>query len=134
MSKIGVMMSADSADGQMSSHFGKAEWIMIADTENRGVEFVKNDGMNGKSAAEIMIRQGCTDAIFTEIGNGAFGHLKAANIRGWVAPEHITGMQAYQMFEQLKLRNVDIATKQGGGHGCCCSSPADAEVPSCCKG
>lgn len=134
MSKIGVMMSADNADEQMSSHFGKAEWIMIANTENRDVEFVKNDGMNGKSAAEIMIRQGCTDVIFTEIGNGAFGHLKAANIRGWVAPEHITGMQAYQMFEQLKLRNVDIATKQGGGHGCCCSSRADAEVPSCCKG
>ena len=27
MSKIGVMMSAERAEGQMSAHFGKAEWI-----------------------------------------------------------------------------------------------------------
>jgi predicted Fe-Mo cluster-binding NifX family protein len=35
MAKIGVMMSADCADEEMSSHFGKAEWILVADTEKR---------------------------------------------------------------------------------------------------
>jgi predicted Fe-Mo cluster-binding NifX family protein len=134
MSKIGVMMSAECADGPMSSHFGKAEWMMIVEPDKSGPEFVKNDGMNGKSAVEIAIRQGCTDVIFTEIGNGAFGHLKAANIRGWVAPEDITGFQAYQMFEQSKLRNVDVATKQAAGHGCCCASRDGSDAPSCCRG
>jgi len=91
MSKIGVVMSADRADGQMSSHFGKAEWIMVSDEENAVPVFVKNEGLNGKSAVEIAIRLGCTDVIFSEIGNGAFGHLHAAGIRAWVAPVQITG-------------------------------------------
>jgi len=134
MSKIGVMMSANSADAPMSSHFGKAEWIMIADTEKPGPEFVKNDGMNGKSAVEIAIHRGCTDVIFTEIGNGAFGHLSAAGIRGWVAPEDITGQQALQLFGQLALEPANTATKQGGGHGCCCASHDGSEAATCCRG
>jgi len=133
MSKIGVMMSADRADEQMSAHFGKAEWIMVAGTENQAPEFVKNEGMNGKSAVEIAIRSGFTDMIFTEIGNGAYGHLHAANIRGWVAPEHITGEQALQMFAQSKLQPANAATKQGGGHGCCCSSADGAKSGGSCR-
>lgn len=134
MSRIAVMMSADRADGQMSSHFGKAEWIMVSDTETKALEFVKNDGMNGKSAVEVTIRQSCTDVVFTEIGNGAFGHLMAAGIHGWVAPENITGQQALKMFEQAALQPVSAATKQGGGHACCCASRAGSEAATCCRG
>lgn len=134
MNRIGVMMSADSADGQMSSHFGKAEWIMVADTENRIPEFVKNEALNGKNAVEIAIHQGCTDVIFTEIGDGAFGHLIAAGIRGWVAPEHITGQQALQMFGQAALQPANASTKQGRSHGCCCTRREASEVAACCRG
>jgi hypothetical protein len=66
----------------MSSHFGNAEWIMVSDAENAVPVFVKNEGLNGKSTVEIAICLGCTDMIFSEIGNGAFGHLQAAGIRG----------------------------------------------------
>jgi predicted Fe-Mo cluster-binding NifX family protein len=134
MSKIGVMMSADRADEQISSHFGKAEWIMVADPHNSVLEFVKNDGLNGRSAVEIAIRQGFTDVIFTEIGNGAFGHLRAAGIRGWLAPEHVTGQQVLKMFEHSQLQAVSSSTKQGGGHGCCCASRTGSEASACCRG
>jgi predicted Fe-Mo cluster-binding NifX family protein len=128
------MMSANSADGQMSSHFGKAEWIMVADTDSSVLEFVKNDGLNGRSLIEIAIRQGFTDVIFTEIGNGAFGHLQAAGIRGWLAPEHVTGRQVLKMFEQSQLQAVSASTKQGGGHGCCCAGRTGSEASACCRG
>lgn len=134
MSKIGVMMSADRGDEQMSSHFGKAEWIMVADTDRSVLEFVKNEGLNGRSAVEIAIRQGFTDVVFTEIGNGAFGHLQAAGIRGWVAPEQITGQQALQMFEQLALQPANASTKQGEGHWCFCAKREGSEVVACCRG
>jgi predicted Fe-Mo cluster-binding NifX family protein len=134
MSKIGVMMQADHADEQMSSHFGKAEWILVVDTENRASAFVKNEALNGKSVVEIAIRQGCTDVIFTEIGIGALEHLRAANIRGWVAPERITGQQALQMFEQLALQPASASTKQGEVHGCCCAKREGSEVVTCCRG
>ena len=134
MAKIGVMMSADHADGQMSSHFGKAEWIMVAETGNQTLAFVKNEGLNGRSAVEIAIREGCTDVIFSGIGNGAFGHLKAARIRGWVVPEHITGKQALKMFEQSALQPANGSTKLGGGLGCCCAARSGSEASSCCRG
>jgi predicted Fe-Mo cluster-binding NifX family protein len=137
MSKIGVMMSGDSADAQMSSHFGKAEWIMIADTDNPVPTFVKNGALNGKSAVEIVIRQGCTDVILTDIGDGALGHLQAAHIRAWAAPRPAAGDEALQMFREGQLPPVPparAATRQGGGHGCCCAKRDGAETAACCGG
>ncbi len=133
MSKIGVMMSADHADEPMSSHFGKAEWVMVTNPDSPAREFVKNQGMNGRSAVEIAIGQGLTDVIFTEIGHGAFGHLQTAGIRGWVAPEHISGQQALKMFEQSQLEAASASTKSGKGHGCCCASRTGSETSACCR-
>jgi predicted Fe-Mo cluster-binding NifX family protein len=127
------MMSADRADGQMSSHFGKAEWILVADGENQAFAFVKNDALNGKGAVEIAIRQDFTDLIFTEIGNGAFGHLQAAGIRGWVAPAHLTGEQALLMLQRSELQPANASTKQGGSQACCCAGRNGSEASSCCS-
>ena len=136
MGKIGVMMSADRADGQMSSHFGKAEWIMVADTENPVLEFVKNTGLNGKNVVEIVIRQGCADVILTDIGDGALGHLQVAHIRAWAAPESVIGSEALRMFREGQLPpapSARTATRQDARHGCCCSSQAGSESAACCR-
>jgi predicted Fe-Mo cluster-binding NifX family protein len=137
MSKIGVMMSADRVDEKMSSHFGKAEWIMVADTENPVLEFVRNIGLNGKNVVEIVIRQGCTDVILTDIGDGALGHLQAAHIRAWAAPQPVAGSEALRMFREGQLPpvpSVRTTTKQDMRHGCCCSSQAGSEGAACCRG
>ena len=137
MSKIGVMMSADRAGEQMSSHFGKAEWVMTVDTETGAIQFVKNDGLNGKSAVAIVIGAGCTDVILADIGESALGHLQAAQIRAWAAPAPVAGDEALRMFREGKLPPVPAAhaaTRDGGGHGCCCSSRDGSEAASCCRG
>src|ERR1035441_10174793 len=102
MSRVAVMMSENHVKAQMSSHFGKAEWVMASDTESHTFVFLKNEAANGKSVAELVASQGCTDAIFNGIGNGALAHLKATNVRGWVAPPNISGQQALERFEQLQ--------------------------------
>jgi predicted Fe-Mo cluster-binding NifX family protein len=33
MSKVAVMMSENQVKAKMSSHFGKAEWVMVVDTD-----------------------------------------------------------------------------------------------------
>lgn len=137
MAKIGVMMSADGADENMSLHFGKAEWIMVADTESGVHKFVKNEALNGKGAVEIVIRQGCTDVILADIGDGALGHLQAAHIRAWAAPEPVVGSEALRMFREGQLPPVPLAraaTRQGEHHGRCCSSPTGTEAAVCCRG
>jgi predicted Fe-Mo cluster-binding NifX family protein len=135
MGKVGVMMSENRADAQMSSHFGKAEWIMVADTDNSVPTFVKNEALNGKCAAENVISQGCTDVILADIGDGALGHLQAAHIRAWAAPEPVVGDEALRMFREGQLPPVPAAraaTRHGEGHGCCCANRAVSEAPSCC--
>ncbi len=137
MSKIGVMMSENRAEGQMSSHFGKAEWIMVIDTDNPVPMFEKNEVLNGKCASESVIRQGCTDVILADIGDGALGHLQAAHIRAWAVPKPVTGDAALRMFREGQLPPVPAAraaTRHGEGHGCCCANRTVPEAPSRCHG
>jgi predicted Fe-Mo cluster-binding NifX family protein len=132
MSKVAVMMLENNVKAQMSAHFGKAEWVMVADTECHAFDFLKNEAANGRSVVEMVSSHNCTDAIFSEIGNGALGHLKAEGIRGWVAPSNISGQQALEMFEHLQLRAADTASGRPAGHGCCCAKQAGSEATSCC--
>jgi len=115
------MMSGNNAGDRVSGHFGRSPWMMIAESQRTAQEFVKNEMMNGKSAVAMMTRQECTDAIFTEVGNGAYGHLAAAGIQGWIAPVGISGQDALEMFKRGALEPAQAATKQGGGLGCHCS-------------
>ncbi len=136
MGKVAVMMEADRADGPMSSHFGKAEWIMIAGTECGVPEFARNDGLNGKSAADLLIRHGCTDAILVDIGEGALRHLQAAKIQVWAAPGPVAGHEALRMLGEGQLDPVAAAcvtTERSEGHGCCCARHgASATSTPCC--
>jgi predicted Fe-Mo cluster-binding NifX family protein len=134
MSRVAVMMSENHVKAQMSSHFGKAEWVMAADTESHTLAFLKNDVANGKSVVDLVASQGCTDAIFNGIGNGALAHLKATNVRGWVAPPNISGQQALEMLEHLRLQPAASASEGHSGKGCCCAKQAGSEAASCCHG
>lgn len=137
MSKVGVMMTVDRADQPMSAHFGKAEWMMVTDTASEAVEFVKNDSLNGKGAVEIAIRQGCTDVIVADIGDGALGHLQAASIGAWAVPSIVAGSEALRMFRDGQLTHVPparAAARHGEGHGCCCAKREGSEAASCCRG
>ena len=134
MSRVAVMMSENHVKAQMSSHFGKAEWVMAADTESHTLAFLKNEVANGKSVVDLVASQGCTDAIFNGIGNGALAHLKATNVRGWVAPPNISGQQALEMFEHLRLQPAASASEGHSGKGCCCAKQAGSEAASCCHG
>ena len=121
----------------MSSHFGKAEWIMVSEQANEALAFVKNDGLNGRSAAEIAVNQGCTDMIVGDIGDGALGRLQDAKIHVWAAQLPLTGGEALKMFRDGQLSPVPAAraaTRHGSGHGCCCKSEAGSEGSSCCRG
>ena len=67
MSRVAVMMSENHVKAPMSSHFGKAEWVMAADTESHTFVFLKNEAANGKSVVDLVAGQGCTDAVFIGI-------------------------------------------------------------------
>ena len=136
MAKIGVMMSADRADEEMSSHFGKAEWIMVADTESGTCEFVKNEALNGKGAVEIsdphrLHRRDSLGHRRRRLGafaGGAHPRLGCAS--------SIAGNEALRMLKEGQLFSVPparAAARQGMHTGCCCSSTDGSEPAACCK-
>ncbi len=135
MGKIGVMMSEDRPEGLMSSHFGKDQWLMLADSEDGVPEFVRNEGLNGRSAAGIAMQRECTDVILVDIGDGALGHLQAARIRAWAAPGLVTGREALRLFAEGQLSLVPdarAATRHGGRHGDCDCQHAGHHAGGCC--
>lgn len=134
MSRVAVMMSENHVKAPMSSHFGKAEWVMAANTESHTFVFLRNEAANGKSVVDLVASQGCTDAIFDGIGDGALARPRATNVRGWVAPPNISGQQALEMFEHLRLQPAVSASEGHSGKGCCCTKQAGSETASCCHG
>jgi len=121
----------------MSLHFGKAEWVMVVDPASRTAEFAKNEGLNGSSAADLLIRRGCTDLILVDIGDGALARLQAANIRVWAVPSRVTGSEALCLFAEGKIPRVPVTpatASRGQGRGCCCAGHGGSEAATgCCK-
>lgn len=86
MSKVAFTTLLNREDSALSPHFGIAKWILIRDDDNGQITFEQNTALNGRAVIDIMVRNGCTDAVFTQIGPGAFAHLEQAGIRGWIGP------------------------------------------------
>jgi predicted Fe-Mo cluster-binding NifX family protein len=86
MSKVAFTTLLNREDSALSPHFGMAKWILIRDDDDGQITFEQNTALNGRAVVDIMVRHGCTDAVFTHIGPGAFQHLEEAGIRGWIGP------------------------------------------------
>jgi predicted Fe-Mo cluster-binding NifX family protein len=98
MSKVAFTTLLNREDSALSPHFGMAKWILVRDDDNGQIAFQQNTALNGRAVVDIMVRHGCTDAVFTHIGPGAFGHLQQAGIRGWIGPP---GTPVAQLLERL---------------------------------
>ena len=134
MGKIAVMMSVARPEGRMSSHFGLAKWMMIADRQTCSPEFVRNEELNGRSMAEIAVGHGCSDVIVLDIGDGALRRLQSAKISAWAAPAAVSGREALDLFIQGRLAPVPAAhaAEHKGHGGCCCGTHKGAHSSNCC--
>ena len=117
MSKIALMTVLNREDSTLSLHFGKAKWIMIRGTQQGPSHFVQNHGLNGKTVVEELLREGCTDVICSEIGQGAVENLKRAQIHGWLAPADIPAPRLVEMLAAGLLQPVSATNQHGEGCG-----------------
>ena len=140
MSKIALMTLLNRDDSNLSPHFGKAKWMMIRDTEQGSSKFIQNHGLNGKTVVEALLREGCTDVICSEIGEGAVENLKRAQIHGWLAPANIPAPRLVEMLAAGSLQPVSATHsgqhEQEGKHsagGCGCQHRnSDGHSGRCC--
>ena len=115
MNKIAFTTLLNRPDSALSPHFGMAKWILIRD-ENGGTTFEQNTGLNGRAVVDVMAKHGCTDAVFTQIGPGAFVHLQEAGIRGWIGPADTSVPQLVESFRRGELPRANEPTEQSGTH------------------
>ena len=115
MSKVGFTTLLKREDSVLSPHFGIAKWILIRDDDTGESTFEQNTGLTGRAVVDILTVHGCTDAVFTKIGPGAFGHLQAAGIRGWLAPADVPVPELIQRLSSGALSRIDEPTKSTGG-------------------
>jgi predicted Fe-Mo cluster-binding NifX family protein len=105
MRRIALAVLLNRPNSVLSPHFGKAKWIMIRDEDGQ-VSFEQNTALNGRAVVELMVKQGCTDAVFSHIGPGAFAHLEKAGIQGWLGP---ADMPVQELLEALGRGELEKA-------------------------
>jgi predicted Fe-Mo cluster-binding NifX family protein len=103
LSKVGFTTLLNREDSVLSPHFGMAKWILIRDDDNDGITFEQNTALNGRAVVDLMVRHGCSDAVFTQIGPGALQHLEQAGIRGWIGPADLPLPQVLELLSRGEL-------------------------------
>jgi predicted Fe-Mo cluster-binding NifX family protein len=106
MSKVAFTTLLNREDSALSPHFGMAKWILVRDDDNGQITFEQNTALNGRAVVDIMARHGCTDAVFTQIGPGAFAHLEQAGIRGWIGPADMPVPQLLELLSRGELERA----------------------------
>jgi len=129
MSKVGFITLLNRNDSVLSPHFGMAKWVMIHDDNTGEITFEQNIELYGRAVVDILRRHGCTDAVFAEIGQGAYRALQEAGIRGWLAPRNIPVPQLLEHFTRGELSQAEGPTQTSGGMGevRACSQPSVRE-------
>ena len=131
--KIALMTLLNREDSTLSPHFGNAKWILVRNPEEGTSQFVQNTGLNGRSVVEMLVSEGCTDVITSEIGAGAVGHLQGAGVRGWLGAVGIPAPRLIEMLEAGELSRI-LATTHTEGEGCCQHRHGDGHAGGGCCG
>jgi predicted Fe-Mo cluster-binding NifX family protein len=97
MARIGMTVSRPDPDAPLAGHFGKARWLLVVEAPDR-FELLRNEGLDGRSVAEVFASHGCTDVIALRMGWGAYAHVTAAGMRVW---EGDAGVTARVLAERL---------------------------------
>jgi predicted Fe-Mo cluster-binding NifX family protein len=136
MSKIGLTVLLNRGDSTLSPHFGKAKWVAIRDLDSGAISFEQNQGLNGRTVVDVLIRNGCTDAIFSEIGPGALRHLHEAGIQGWFGPLDVPMPELAHRLVHSQLSRALAPSPghgAGGGRECDHAHSGGGHAGGCCK-
>ena len=116
--KVAVTAQGRDLGSQIDQRFGRAEFLIIADTDAGGFEIHDNTvNLNAAQGAGIQTGQNIVnldvDAVITgNVGPNAFKTLSAAKVKVFLAEEQ-TVQQAIDSFKAGKLKEVDQANVEG---------------------
>jgi predicted Fe-Mo cluster-binding NifX family protein len=116
--RIAVTAEGKKLSNEIDLRFGRAKWLIVADTETDDCEAHDNIvNLNAVQGAGIQTGQNIAnlgvEAVITgNVGPNAFKTLNAANIRVFLA-EKQTVQQVLDLFMAGKLKEVNKANVEG---------------------
>ena len=116
--KIAVTSQGQELSSQVDPRFGRAKWLIVADTETIKSEAHDNTvNLNAAQGAGIQTGQNIAnldvDAVVTgNVGPNAFRTLSAAGVKVFLADKQ-TVRQAIDSFKAGKLKEVEQANVEG---------------------
>lgn len=83
---IGIPVDKNSMDGNVNSHFGRTDFFLIYDTEDKKSTFVENTAANsaggaGIKAAQVLVDNKVDAIISPRLGQNAAEVVNAQNIK-----------------------------------------------------
>lgn len=111
--KIGMALSRMDLDAPLAEHFGKAKWLLVLEPPET-FEFIRNQGLNGRWAAETLAGRGCGDVVAGRLGPGALAHVEAAGMRAWQAEPGLSAREAAWKLAEGALQPLREAHRHGG--------------------
>lgn len=116
--KVAVTSQGRELSSRMDPRFGRAKWLIVADTDTGQFEAHDNTvNLNAAQGAGIQTGKNAAgldiDAVVTgNVGPNAFKTLSAAGIKVFLAGEQ-TVRQALDSFKAGKLKEVEGANVEG---------------------
>lgn len=116
---IGIPVDNKRMDGNISSHFGRTEYFLIYNTENKESNFIVNEAMNaqggaGIKAAQILVDNKVDAIISPRLGQNAYEVIDGADIKIY----QCQGVSIVENIEKLKNQTLSPSNKPHEGfHG-----------------
>ncbi len=121
--KLAISSTGNTLESPFSPRFGRADFMILIDSETREWEALPNPGTSagggaGPLAVQFVSEHGAAAVISGRFGPNAYGALEAAGIQTFLAKEG-TVAQVFEQYLAGDLEQVNSATgpeMHGGGH------------------
>jgi len=120
--KITIPSVGEDLDAQIDPRFGRCQYFLILDEKGKLLKSIANQGCAamrgaGTSAAQLIVDQRVDVLIVGNIGPNAYGFLNASNVKIFTGAVGVTVKEAFNLYKEGKLKEVDPSTGYGFGPG-----------------
>jgi len=120
--KICITSAGENLSSPVNPRFGRCPYLLVVDTETKGVEAIANTGVQaargaGIAAAQTVAGAGCKVVISGNVGPNAFYALSQAGIKVFTGASGKTGEEALRAYNDGELQEASVETAHGGGFG-----------------
>jgi predicted Fe-Mo cluster-binding NifX family protein len=122
MVKICITAVGPKLDSATDPRFGRCAYFLILDEKGKLLKAIPNKGVEamrgaGVTAAQIVADQGVKIVITGNVGPNAYMVLTQSGTKIFPEAFNITAEQAFELYKQGKLKEIDSSQARGFGPG-----------------